>query len=342
MTVTDSELKPGFSFVIPTYNSGVKIRRCLESIRSQDYPQDKVQLLIADGGSTDGTIDITREYGARIVANPDRLAEYGVKAGMKLVQRELAVVFADDNALVGRGWLSAVDEIFRQEHQAAAFWCRLVAAESDPPINHYFALIQSEPLSFMVNRYLGKYLASAAMKEADGVSYRVFEAIPGMPLVWGANGLTCRTAFIKPVWDTDRYLGDNDAFQIMIEQGHRIVCYSEDLLVFHHHVTSLFQWRDKWKRNFEKHFLANLQSRNLGWLYLPHFKAKVILWAVYSLIPVFSTTHAAFLAFRDRDWHWLYHPTASFLQAMTYLEILLLTTRGRAFIKDFFLGRASY
>ena len=65
MTVTDSELKPGFSFVIPTYNSGEKIRRCLESIRTQDYPQDNVQLLIADGGSTDDTIDIAREYGAR-------------------------------------------------------------------------------------------------------------------------------------------------------------------------------------------------------------------------------------------------------------------------------------
>lgn len=333
------EHSTGFTILIPTYNSAGKIERCLSSVTEQDYPRELVQILVADGGSTDGTPEIALGYGAEVVDNPRRLAEEGLRTGMSAAAGEFLVIFADDNELVGRDWLSRVAEILHENPSVAAFWCRLGASPDDPPINHYFALIQSEPFSFFMNRNLPRYLNRAVPRLLAGSSYHVFEVKPEWPLVWGANGLTFRTDIIKPVWDTEHYLGDNDAFQIMLERGHTKVAYSEDLGVYHHHVTSLREWRSKWKRNFVKHFLTKRETRNLNWLYVPHFRSKVMLWTIYSLVPLFSAAHALFRAIQDRDLHWLYHPAAAFLQSVTYIRILAFSSEGRGFLWRLVTGR---
>ena len=51
------------SFIIPTYNASIHIETCLQSIRKQKYPQEKVEILILDGDSSDNTLSIVKKYG---------------------------------------------------------------------------------------------------------------------------------------------------------------------------------------------------------------------------------------------------------------------------------------
>lgn len=51
------------SIVTATYNSGATLRDTLESVLAQTY--DDYEHIIVDGGSTDGTLDIIREYEPR-------------------------------------------------------------------------------------------------------------------------------------------------------------------------------------------------------------------------------------------------------------------------------------
>ena len=48
------------SVIMTTFNSRNHLKMTLESIRKQDYPF--IEVVICDGGSTDGTLDIIREY----------------------------------------------------------------------------------------------------------------------------------------------------------------------------------------------------------------------------------------------------------------------------------------
>jgi glycosyltransferase involved in cell wall biosynthesis len=54
---------PSISIVIPTYNCERTIKACLDSIVRQDYPKDKIEVIIVDGGSKDKTLEIARKYG---------------------------------------------------------------------------------------------------------------------------------------------------------------------------------------------------------------------------------------------------------------------------------------
>lgn len=72
------------SIVIPTYNSAKTLPACLESIREQDYPVDKVEIIIADAGSSDGTVEIARRFTDKIYCNSLKTSEAGKAVGLGL------------------------------------------------------------------------------------------------------------------------------------------------------------------------------------------------------------------------------------------------------------------
>jgi glycosyltransferase involved in cell wall biosynthesis len=57
------ETSPLVSIVTPCLNSARFIEETIESVLAQDYP--RIQHIVMDGGSTDGTIDILRRYESR-------------------------------------------------------------------------------------------------------------------------------------------------------------------------------------------------------------------------------------------------------------------------------------
>src|ERR1039457_4200714 len=53
--------RPAISVLLPTFNCAGIVRATLESVRWAD------EILVTDSFSTDGTLEICREYGARII-----------------------------------------------------------------------------------------------------------------------------------------------------------------------------------------------------------------------------------------------------------------------------------
>ena len=57
--------EPLVSIIIPTYNSEKTLPLCLRSIKRQSYK--KTEVIIVDNFSVDGTVDIAKSYGAKII-----------------------------------------------------------------------------------------------------------------------------------------------------------------------------------------------------------------------------------------------------------------------------------
>ena len=49
---------PSVSILIPTLNTDAVLSDCLKSVVTQNYPKEKLEIIIADGGSTDNTLDV--------------------------------------------------------------------------------------------------------------------------------------------------------------------------------------------------------------------------------------------------------------------------------------------
>ena len=325
------------SVFIPTFNAEKWLDSCLQSIYTQDYPTNKVEVIIVDGGSNDKTEDRANQYPVKFIKNPKRLAHYAFSIYGKKANCDIVVMFAADNELVGNDWFLTVNECFQNYLELAATWGRQVSGEKDRTINKYFALIQSEPLSFFVNRNIEYYMRegkSITIRNKDG---KLFNVNPKRPLVWGANGLSLRFDFVKKLFLIDSFIGDNDIFQNMIEEGHNCVAYIPSLNVIHHHVNSVEEWYQKIKRNYVQHFLEHREQRNMRWAFDHNFFKRLFLWSLYAGIPIFSGIHATWLMLRDRNICWIYHPFLSLIQLFTYVRLTVFTKKGRSFIKQIIL-----
>ena len=60
---------PKISVVISTFTSSERfIDSCIQAILRQNYPKEKIEIIIADNLSADNTLDIARKYGVRIIS----------------------------------------------------------------------------------------------------------------------------------------------------------------------------------------------------------------------------------------------------------------------------------
>ena len=51
-------LLPRVTIAMPAYNEEDYIEACIATVQAQDYPADRIEILVADGRSTDRTRDI--------------------------------------------------------------------------------------------------------------------------------------------------------------------------------------------------------------------------------------------------------------------------------------------
>jgi glycosyltransferase involved in cell wall biosynthesis len=100
---------PKISVVIPSLNQARFLLQTLDSVIEQGYP--RLEVFVADGGSTDGTPELLREYSARsggvlrYTSAPDGGQQFAVNNGIAATDGEIiAWINSDDVYLPGAFW----------------------------------------------------------------------------------------------------------------------------------------------------------------------------------------------------------------------------------------------
>ena len=139
------------SFVIPTLNSQATLGECLDAILMQDYPRSEFEIVIADAGSTDATLEIARAKGVdTITSNQLKTGEAGKAAGIKAARGDFIALVDSDNILPDSGWLKAMMKPFEDEEIFASEPVMYSARRSDSPLTRYFALLgMNDPVCFL-------------------------------------------------------------------------------------------------------------------------------------------------------------------------------------------------
>ena len=87
----DEATLPRVSIIIPTYNEQDNINECLNYLKIQTYPQDKMEIIVVDNGSTDATSAIVKEHMKEIWENGKRLKENGNQLGNQKTENGLPI-----------------------------------------------------------------------------------------------------------------------------------------------------------------------------------------------------------------------------------------------------------
>ena len=90
---------PMFSVIVTAYNYGRFIEESIDSILSQEYPSDSIEIIIVDDGSMDDTPERVKKYGTRIryLRGANRGQAYALNLGYTSAKGEIvAPLDADD------------------------------------------------------------------------------------------------------------------------------------------------------------------------------------------------------------------------------------------------------
>ena len=88
---------PLVSVIIPCRNEEKYIGKCLASILNQDYPKDKVEILVVDGMSEDKTREIVKNYSEKysfikLLDNPRKFTNFAFNTGIKEAKGEIIMI----------------------------------------------------------------------------------------------------------------------------------------------------------------------------------------------------------------------------------------------------------
>ncbi len=133
--------QPSISIIIPTYNSEKVLPLCLESLKNQDYSKEKIEVIIADGGSTDSTLEIAQKYADKIYPNPLKTGEAGKAVGVRRSKGEIIALIDSDNIRPSKDWLFRMTEPFQDREIAGSEPLYYSYRKEDGYITRYCAML---------------------------------------------------------------------------------------------------------------------------------------------------------------------------------------------------------
>jgi glycosyltransferase involved in cell wall biosynthesis len=92
----DAPAVPLVSIIIPARNEARHLARCLDGVLGQDYPTERLEVLVADGRSDDGTRELLAAYAARdsrvrVIDNPRQIVSTGLNEAVRAARGDIIV-----------------------------------------------------------------------------------------------------------------------------------------------------------------------------------------------------------------------------------------------------------
>lgn len=311
---------PEISFVIPVYNAGDMLQTCLESIFRQDYPDDKFEVLVIDGGSVDNTVNVAKKFPVRLIYNSERRADHGNFLGVKSAKGSYIVILAADNEIPSEDWLRKLTKPVIEHPDLAGVIPLPVSSPMDPPINVYYTLLKTDPLTFFVFDSFGNLFDAYKPVEKCGEYYVYRFPKERCPLIGLAQGFMVRRNLVPDSINFD----DTAPFCEMVAKGYKFAVTPDG--VYHYHLKSLRHFVRKYIFRSKTRPTLTVVKRSI--LFTKRRKMRLIMWFIYSLSLIWPSVDSVKGYIKKANRAWFYHPIACLLIALIDILCALSNPRG--------------
>lgn len=108
------------SIIIRTKNEAKWINSCLKTIKKQEFDQKKIQIIVLDNNSVDGTTDIVKKFNAKLIKYnpPIYLPGHALNYAIKKAKNEIVVFLSAHCIPTSNKWLKNLINSFEDETAA--------------------------------------------------------------------------------------------------------------------------------------------------------------------------------------------------------------------------------
>lgn len=211
---------PTISIIVPVRNSARTIRDLLDSLMKLEYDRDRLEIVVVDGNSTDGTRKIVEEYPVMLIDEEGRGLNAARNTGIKWSSGEV-IAYTDGDCIVSPDWAKSLAKNFR-----------------DPSVSFVGGLVKG----YDTDDFLSIYMDETFFQVKPGFNWRR-ETTDIFLLEFPAG---CNMAFRRVVLEKIDYFderieyGFDDLYPVekLGSRGFRIVL-DPDVTVLHQHRTDL-------------------------------------------------------------------------------------------------------
>ena len=339
----ENQLARFLSIITPTYNSEKVIGLCLDAVCAQDYPKGAFEVIIADAGSKDRTLEIVNSYKDRldikIFPNPLKTGEAGKTVGIDNAKGEIVGLIDSDNVMQDREYIKKMMKPFDDQPDIMGTEpIRFEYRKEDKPLTRYFAMSGiNDPLCLFVGNYdkysyiTGKWTGMKldTVEARDSVTIKLDEKV--IPTI-GANGTFLKKELVKKTHYSP-YMFDIDVVYEIIKTGvNKFVKVKTGIV--HIYSPDFASFVKKQSRRINDFlFFAKEKQRTYPWASFP---AKgIVLFTLYcvTVLPLLWQSLMGFI--RKPDWAWIFHPVVCWVTLFIYgITFLKSKITGKQEMKD--------
>lgn len=333
---------PMVSIAMPTLNSEQTIRLALESITKQTYDKRLIEVLVADGGSTDRTREIAEEFGCTILDNKRVMIEDGKILALSHARGKYAILMDSDEVLCDPQSIEKKVRLLESHQEVRNI---VTAGLLNPPgfadLNDYTNRY-GEPFSFFLYRLDGgDYVRSLKSRysvayEDESILIVQFQKGDVLPIC-DAGGHCFDLGYLRDLTGAD-YVPS--LFNRMAEETHRLAVIKGDFML-HYSTVSVKQLISKlrWRIITNVHRPIGNEGFVNREKYFPlQFRLKKYLYPLYAFTLVGPLIDALHMTLTKKNPAFLWHfplavYTAAFITWQYALKLLKISPRLQSYVK---------
>jgi len=318
---------PNISIVMPVYNEENKIGRCLRSIREQNYPQNKIEIVFVDDNSTDKCVEIAKKFKIKLIRNGAHNYDVGKSLGIQNSKGEYILFLDADNILTEKNWIKKIIKILLKNKTiigAQPIWFKY--NKNDVFFNRYCTLLGiTDPLTIYLKKRDRLMIWEKNWKICPAKEFKNFFLVEfnkkNLPTIGSVGFIIKKQHLLKT--DYKPTFSHLDCMQDLIAQGDNKFAMVK-LDIIHLHSSSFRDFLKKLKRNFNI-FIRDFEKRRYKWE--APLKEKIIAALVMGtfIIPFYHSLRGYL---KIHDIAWFAHPFICFIVIIMYLKIFILWKLG--------------